>query len=85
MADEHVKLKTVLLHAMGGKPHMNARPSWADFIRSESTSFWMAYDWVKRPAFWGFLYQNPDYDGGLGGVEGTTISAMSFGRVAHDK
>lgn len=81
----HEDLKNKLLKAMGGKVPMSARDTWADFLRSRATEFFMNYDWVKHPAFWKWVYEDPRVDGGLGGTYGTTIMIMEHGRIGHER
>lgn len=75
----HEELRDKLKKAMGGKIPMDARPTWAEFLRSRATEFWINYDWVKNPAFWNWVNENPRVDGGLGGTFGTTIMIMRHG------
>ena len=81
----HAQFKEKLLKAMGGKPPVPARETWGNFLRSEGTSFYMNYDWVKHNAFWKWVTDSEDVSAGLGGSEGSTIEIIRFGRVGHDK
>ena len=69
----HDELQTLLLWAMSGKVHFDARESFALFVRTKATSFFMNYDWVKRKEFWEKSYTDPRLDVGLGGTFGTRI------------
>jgi hypothetical protein len=66
----HNELKEKLLKAMGGKPAYSARPTWAEFIRGEGTSFFINYDWIQVPAFYEWLSnaQDVQFDDGAQGL-----------------
>ncbi len=79
----HDELKDKLLKGMGGRVHMAARDTWATFLQTKATEFWMNYDWIKNNAFWEWAYKSDEVDSGLGGTYGTTIMIMQHGRVGH--
>lgn len=62
---------------------MDARPTWANFLRTRATEFWMNYEWVRHNGFWEWAYDSPDVDAGLGGTFGTTVMIMRHGEIGH--
>ena len=78
----HEELKEKLLKAMGGKPAIAARPTWAEFLRNRGTEFFINYDWIQAPAFYKWVWYCEDVDFG-DGAQGLTVWICNHGRVGH--
>lgn len=83
----HEDLRDKLLKAMGGKPPISARSSWAEFIKTRGDSFFLKYDWVSPYIlvhFFKWLMEDPSVDFG-DAPDGMNVFIYEFGRVGHDK
>lgn len=58
----HEELKSKLHKAMGNKVPMSARETWADFIRSQGTSFFVNFDWIKDMRIEQWAEDHPDLE-----------------------
>lgn len=73
----HAELKDKFRKAFGkGKIPISAKPSWAEFVRSEATQFYFNYDWIKDQRFYEFIYANNELDF-MDGSEGMLVGIMN--------
>ena len=74
----HEIMKEKILKAVGGRPPMSMRDTWAEFIKTKWTKFFIRDEWVKNKKFWDWLFDQPAFeftcrDDGVG------IELMYFG------
>lgn len=63
----HDELKDILLWAMGGRVHPDARETWGRFLRERQTSYFLNYDWIKKQEFYQKAEKSERLDIGAGG------------------
>lgn len=56
----HDILQDKIRKAMGGKPPIQARDRWADFIRTRGTRFVLRYEWIRDRRFFKWVWDNQD-------------------------
>jgi hypothetical protein len=56
----HQILQDKIRKAMGGKPPIQARDRWADFIRTRGTRFVLRYEWIRDRRFFKWVWDNQD-------------------------
>lgn len=74
----HELLKEKILKAVNGRPPIGMRPTWAEFIRSKGTEFFIRDEWVKNKAFFQWLMEQPSLDLSCR-EDGIGIRIMRFG------
>lgn len=46
--------------AMGGRPPIEARDRWANFLRTHGTRFVVRYEWIQDRRFFKWVWDNQD-------------------------
>lgn len=74
----HEIMKDKILKAVGGRPPMSMRDTWAEFIKTKGTKFFIRDEWVKNKKFWDWLFDQPAFEFNCRD-DGVGIELMYFG------
>lgn len=71
--DHHAVLQEKLRKAFGGKVPLEARDSWAEFLKTRGTEIYVKYDWIKDNRLYDWLSSQVAWLDFGEGVAGITI------------
>lgn len=58
----HDVMREKILKAVGGRPPIGMRDSWAEFIKTKGTYFFLRDEWVKDKRFWDWCFAQPAFE-----------------------